>query len=63
MLFRSITKRTLRDTFHEDYDKNGLRIQGKDADEGVITTEAGVQVGAPKTMGILRNVTKAVATT
>ena len=58
-----ITKRTLRDTFHEDYDKNGLRIQGKDADEGVITTEAGVQVGAPKTMGILRNVTKAVATT
>ena len=58
-----ITKRTLRDTFHEDYDKNGLRIQGKDADEGVITTEAGVQVGAPRTMGILRNVTKAVATT
>lgn len=58
-----ITKRTLRETFHEDYDKNGLRIQGKDADEGVITTEAGVQVGAPRTMGILRNVTKAVATT
>lgn len=58
-----ITKRTLRDTFHEDYDKNGLRIQGKDADEGVITTEAGVEVGAPQTMGILRNVTKAVATT
>lgn len=58
-----ISKRTLRDTFHEDYDKNGLRIQGKDADEGVITTEAGVEVGAPQTMGILRNVTKAVATT
>src|SRR3546814_16646064 len=34
-----ITKRVLRDTFSEDYDKNGLRIQGKDADEGVITTE------------------------
>lgn len=57
-----ITKRTLRDTFSEDYDKNGLRIQGKDADEGVITTEVGIQVGAPQTMGILRNVQKAVAT-
>src|SRR3546814_8751020 len=57
-----ITKRVLRDTFSEDYDKNGLRIQGKDADEGVITTECGIQVGAPQTMGILRNVLKAVKT-
>src|SRR3546814_7448676 len=35
-----ITKRVLRDTFSEVYDKNGLRIQGKDADEGVITTRS-----------------------
>jgi hypothetical protein len=56
-----IKKRVLRETNQEGYDKNGLRIQGKDADEGVITTEAGVQVGAARTMGILRNVQKAVA--
>lgn len=57
-----IKRRVLRDTNQEGYDKNGLRIQGKDADEGVITTEVGVQVGAARTMGILRNVQKAVAT-
>lgn len=57
-----IAKRTLRDTFQEGYDKDGLRIQGKDADEGVITTEMGIQVGAARTMGILRNVQKAVKT-
>lgn len=56
-----IKRRVLRDTNQEGYDKNGLRIQGKDADEGVITTEAGVQVEAARTMGILRNVQKAVA--
>lgn len=56
-----IKKRMLRETFQEGYDKDGLRIQGKDADEGVITTEGGVQVGAANTMGILRNVQTAVA--
>ena len=56
-----IKKRMLRETFQEGYDKDGLRIQGKDADEGVITTEGGIQVGAANTMGILRNVQKAVA--
>lgn len=55
-----IKKRVLRETNQEGYDKNGLRIQGKDADEGVITTECGVQVGAARTMGILRNVVKGV---
>ena len=55
-----IKKRMLRETNQEGYDKNGLRIQGKDADEGVITTEGGVQVGAARTMGILRNVQKGV---
>lgn len=58
-----IKRRVLRDTNQEGYDKNGLRIQGKDADEGVITTEVGVQVGAARTMGIMRNIQQAVATT
>jgi hypothetical protein len=56
-----IKKRVLRETNQEGYDKNGLRIQGKDADEGVITTEVGVQVQAARTMGILRDVRQAVA--
>ena len=56
-----IKRRMLRETFEEGYDKNGLRIQGKDADEGVVTTEAGVQVGGARSMGILRNVSNAVA--
>jgi hypothetical protein len=57
-----IARRVLRETFQEGYDKNGLRIQGKDADEGVITTEVGIEVGAARTMGILKNVQKAVKT-
>jgi hypothetical protein len=57
-----IQRRMLRETFNEDYDKNGLRIQGVDADQGVMTTEMGVEVGAASTMGILRNVQKAVKT-
>lgn len=56
-----IARRVLRDTFSEDYDKNGLRIQGKDADEGVITTEAGIAVGGAATMGIITNVQQGVA--
>lgn len=55
-----IRRRFLRDTFMEDYDKNGNRIDGVDADQGVITTEAGIEVGAAQTMGILRNVQKGV---
>lgn len=51
-----IARRVLRDTFDEGYDSAGKRIQGKDADEGVMTTEFGVEVGAASTMGILRNV-------
>ena len=57
-----IRRRVLRDTFNEDYDKNGLRIQGVDADQGVMTTEMGIEVGAASTMSILRNVQKAVPT-
>lgn len=58
-----IKKRMLRDTFPENYDKHGNGVAGKDADEGAITTEGGIQVGAAKTMGIYRNLKKAVATT
>merc|ERR1711893_313750 len=57
----AIRRRMLRETNEEGYDSNGKRIQGKDADEGVITTEMGVEVGGASTMGILRNVNKAVA--
>lgn len=56
-----IRRRMLRETNEEGYDANGKRIQAKDADEGVITTEFGVEVGAASTMGILRGFNKAVA--
>lgn len=55
-----IKRRILRDTFEEGYDENGKRIQAKDADEGVITTEMGIQVGGASVMGILRGFNKAV---
>lgn len=56
----AIKKRVLRDTFSEGYDSDGKRIAGRDADQGLMTTEAGIQVGGAKVMGILRNVTRAV---
>lgn len=59
----SIRKRVLRETNSEGYDENGKRIQGKDADEGVITSELGVEVGGAKIMGVLKNVSKAVKST
>lgn len=55
-----IARRTLRETFEENYDTNGNRIDGVDADEGLITTEMGIECGAAQTMGILRNLNKAV---
>lgn len=58
-----IKKRMLRDTFPENWDKHGNGVAGKDADEGAITTEGGIQVGAAKTMGIFRNISTGVATT
>lgn len=56
----AVRKRMLRETNEEGYDENGKRIQGKDADEGVITTEGGIELGGAKIMGILRNVRRAV---
>lgn len=58
-----IKKRVLRDTFPENYDKHGNGVAGVDADEGAITSEMGIQVGAARVMGIYRNITAAVATT
>lgn len=55
-----ITKRVLRDTFPDEHDASGKRINGKDADEGALTSEMGFEVGGAATMGILRNVTQAV---
>lgn len=55
-----IKRRMLRETFEEGYDADGKRIQAKDADEGVMTTEMGIQVGGASTMGILRGFKKAV---
>lgn len=57
----AIRRRVLRETFEENFDNNGNRISGIDADQGQITTEMGIEVGAASTMGILSNVQKAVA--
>jgi hypothetical protein len=59
----AIRRRMLRETFEEGYDQNGRRISAKDADEGLMTTEFGVEVGGAQVMGILRNVNKAVVST
>lgn len=56
----AIRRRVLRETFQEGYDSAGDRINGVDADQGAITTEMGIEVGAAQTMGILTNVAKAV---
>jgi hypothetical protein len=55
-----IRRRTLRPTNDEGYDADGKRIDAKDADEGVITTETSVEVGGAQVMGILRGLKKAV---
>ena len=55
-----LKKRTLRDTFEDNYDKSGTRANGIDADEGQLTTEMGMEVGAARTMGIYRNIQKGV---
>lgn len=59
----AIKKRVLRETFPETLGGSAGGTAGRDADEGVITSEMGIQVGAARTMGIMRNVTTAVATT
>lgn len=56
-----LRKRMLRDTFEDNYDKSGTRANGKDADEGLITTEGGPEVSGARAMGIYRNIQTAVA--
>lgn len=59
----AIRKRVLRETQDEGYDTNGNRIDGRDADEGIMTTELGFELGAAQTMGELTNVTTGVVST
>lgn len=56
-----IVRRTLRPTTSEGYDTNGNRIQGRDRDDGVMTTEMSIECRVPETMGILNNVMTDVA--
>lgn len=58
----AIRTRWLRATNSEGYDRDGLRISGKDADEGVITSEMCVEAAAAQTMGIFTGINAAVAT-
>jgi hypothetical protein len=53
-------KRVLRDTFEDNFDANGNHIAGIDADEGVMTTEMGIQLGGASTCGLLTGLKKAV---
>lgn len=55
-----LKRRPLRETFNDDYDKSGSRTNGVDADEGIMTTEMGVQAAGSRAMGIYRNIKKAV---
>lgn len=55
-------KRVFRETFEDNYDSNGTRINGLDASQGVVTSELGIQVECAQCFGILRNVQAAVAT-
>lgn len=59
----AVKKRVLRDTFPTNLDGSASGTLGRDADEGIITSEMGIQVGAAKTFGIYRNIQQAVATT
>jgi Family of unknown function (DUF5309) len=54
-----IKKKTLRPTFPENYDSNGVRILGQDADEGALTTETSICCMAASTMGSLTGITSA----
>jgi hypothetical protein len=59
----AIKKRVLRETYPETLNGSASGTNGRDADEGVITSEMGIQVGAAKTMGIMRNIQTAVVST
>lgn len=54
----AVRRRMYRPTFEENYDQNGLRANGVDADQGLMTTEAGIEVGAASVMGVLTGVVR-----
>jgi hypothetical protein len=58
-----IGKRQLRDTWQEEFGWNTNNNGGEDATEGFIADELGFEVKAVETMGIMRNIQTAVAST
>jgi len=56
-----IKRKTLRPNFVENYDGNGNRILGQDADEGVITSEFSLICMGAQTMGSYTGLTAATA--
>lgn len=56
-----IRKRVLRDTWEETFNAERSTNNGTDADEGYIGIETGFEVKAVETMGVLKNITTAVA--
>lgn len=57
----AIRTRWLRSTDSENFDSSAAGTQGRDADEGVITSEMCVEAMASSTMGIFRGINTAVA--
>lgn len=56
-----LKKRVLRETWEENFGAAQSNNNGKDSEEGFIGLETGWQAQAVQTMGILRNINKAVA--
>lgn len=56
-----IKKRILRETWTQEFGWNSNNNNGVDATEGFIADEMGFQLGGAETMGILKNITTAVA--
>jgi len=57
----AIRTRWLRKTAIEGYDKNGTRIAGVDADQGVYTSELSIELAAGQTAGIYTGIDTAAA--
>lgn len=57
----AIKTRWLRKTEVEGYDKNGARIAGADADQGVFTSELTIELAAAQTSGIYTGIDTAAA--
>jgi len=58
----ALRTRWLRKTQIEGYDKNGQRISGVDADEGIYTSELSMELMAAQTAGIYTAISGGVAT-